>query len=651
MHCPDAAVRGPRAVAARRALGAPVVAALVALLHVAPARLVAQETPPPAPADSVASDSLAAVEDSLRLRTDSPAPVPDSLIGPLEQPLEGTLQDSVAELPFARLPALHDLPAAGGSSVVADLTREDMLQSNALTLLELLEEHPGLTPLRATWFGGPLQAMSGAIGPGFLTILLDGREVPTMDGGQPDLTRFPLAALQRVRVVRTPAGWRIELSSLSRGQRDAYSRIEGGTGDPGLSRLRLVFDNGFGRTVRVAASADLVDVTGDFPSSNFDFFGLVEWVPGDERSGLVFTYESGTMDRDVYAPVSLRRTETFLRGRFPFGDAVQLQLFGGWTGWKLDEEVAPANPDLNDRSVLSGGAALRGEWERLRGGVSLAAWNSDYHPRLQVDGDVGGQVIGPLGAEIGGRFASWDGFDAAELRGGLSLDLPLHFKLKAGASTGTRGVSYPTAEQADSLGFTMIHGRLEFATSAVSLYGLIERQNLDRQLPFRSSFDRFQEPIENPATLTAFEVGGSLPILPLAWLIRDAEPVRLGGFWRYQDFASADVLMYAPQYLMRGSLGFDDEFFDGNLGVRLALGVKHRGNMLVPTAAAVTEPSSVVAGAPAYTYLDWNMAIRVLTVVVYYRYDNITGTAANDLVGLPFPNTRSVFGVKWAFLN
>jgi hypothetical protein len=599
--------------------------------------LVAQETDPPAPPDSVVADSLAVAE--------------DSLIGPLDVPLEGTLQDSTADLPFARLPDLIDLPANGASVVVADLSLEQMLQSNALTLLELLEEHPALTPLRATWFGGPQQAMTGALGPGFISILMDGREVPAMDGGQPDLTRFSIANLQLVRVVRTPAGWRIELSSLSRQKRDAYSRIEGGTGDPGLSRLRLVFDNGFGRNVRIAASADLVDVSGDFPSSDFDFSGLVEWTPGDERSGLTFSYQSESMDREVYEPVNLRRTEMFLQGRFPFGDAVQLQMFGGWTGWTLEEEQALADSVDADRSVLSGGATLRGGWKGIAGGFSLSAWDSEYHPDLQLDADVGGRLIGPLGAEVGARYASWDGFDAAELRGGVSLELPLHFTLRAGASTGSRGVGYPTAMQVDSIGFTQYGGRLEFNVPAVSLYGLVERQDLDRQLPFRSSFDRFQEPIEAAPVLTAFEVGGSLPIIPLAWLIRDAEPIRLEGFWRYQTFAAESSLFYVPQNMLRGRLGFDDEFFDGNLGVRMGFGVKHRGSMGVPTAAAVTEPSSELIGAPEYTYLDWNMAIRVLSVVVYYRYDNITGIGASDFVDLPFPNTRSVFGVKWTFLN
>ena len=631
--------------------------ALAFLSVFSPGDLVSQETDPPAVTDTLRADSLQVPADTLAEEpgppaspADSVAMKADSLIGPLEQSLEGTLRDST-EAPFARLPDLFDLPVEGASVVVADLGREELLQSNALTLLDLLEEHPGLTPLRASFFGGPLQATSGGLGPGFLTVIFDGREVPTMDGGQPDLTRFPIAALQSVRIVRGISGWRIELSSMSREKRDAYSRIEGGTGDPGLSRLRLVFDNGFGRTVRVAASADLVDAAGEFPSSDFDFFGLLEWTPGDPRSGIAFTYESESLDREVYAPVNLRRTEIFLRGRYPFGDRIQLQMFGGSTGWKLEEETATPDSALADRSILSGGATLRGGWERVGAAVTLSAWDSDVHPNLQLDADVGGRLLGPLNAEVGGRFASWREFDVSELRGGLSVDLPLHLTLRAGAATGTRGVSYPTVGQADSLGFTLWNGRLEFSLPSFSLYGLAERQELDRQLPFRSSFDRYQEPIEGPAVVNALEVGGSLPILPLSWLIKDSDPLRLGGFFRYQSFEDAAQLMYVPQYLARGTLGFDDEFFDGNLGVRLALGVKHRGNMGVPAAAAVTEPSTALVGVPAYTFLDWNMAIRILSVVVYYRYDNITGFSANDFVGLSYPGTRSVFGVKWTFLN
>ena len=608
----------------------------------------AQETDPPAPADSTRADSL--VADSLVVDSLAVAGA-DTLVGPLEQPLVGPLQDSTVDESYALLAAPLDIPPDASSSVIMDLDRDRILRSNALSLLELLEEYPGFMPLRATWFGGPHQVMSGGLGPAFLTVRVNGREVTTMDGGQPDLTRFPLAYLQRVRLVRAGAGWVVELTTLAREKRDAYSRIEGGTGDPGLSRLRLVFDNGLGRSFRVAASADLVDATSDHSSNDFDFFGVLEWVPGEGQSGLAFSYESESLDRDVYSPVSLRRTELFLRGQVELGSSLRLDAFGGQTGWKHEEGESVAETEPDERSVVSGGVTLTGDWGRFWSRAALAAWMSDYHPDLQIDGDVGGKVIGPLSVDAGLRFAAWNYFDALEVRGGLAIDLPLDLTLRALGATGTRGVSYPTVERVDSLGFDQITGRLDFERPSLSLYGLVEHQNLDRQLPFRSEFDRYQTATEDPVKITSFEVGGDIPLIPLSWLLNDVSPIRLGGFWRYQSVEAPLDAMYTPNYLIRGTLGFDDEFFDGNLGVNLGLGLKYRGTMGSPSIDAATEESSVLVAIPDYMFLDWNMAIRILSVIVYYRYDNINGIAAYDLPELQFPNTRSIFGVKWTFLN
>jgi len=43
--------------------------------------------------------------------------------------------------------------------------------------------------------------------------------------------------------------------------------------------------------------------------------------------------------------------------------------------------------------------------------------------------------------------------------------------------------------------------------------------------------------------------------------------------------------------------------------------------------------------------------IRILGVRVYWRFENLTAAEGQDLPGLPFPVRRSVFGVKWEFLN
>jgi len=38
-------------------------------------------------------------------------------------------------------------------------------------------------------------------------------------------------------------------------------------------------------------------------------------------------------------------------------------------------------------------------------------------------------------------------------------------------------------------------------------------------------------------------------------------------------------------------------------------------------------------------------------VRIYWRYENTTAAEGQDFPGLPFPLLRTVFGVKWEFLN
>jgi hypothetical protein len=37
--------------------------------------------------------------------------------------------------------------------------------------------------------------------------------------------------------------------------------------------------------------------------------------------------------------------------------------------------------------------------------------------------------------------------------------------------------------------------------------------------------------------------------------------------------------------------------------------------------------------------------------LIFWRYDNVAGTAQQDLPGFQFPLRRQVFGVRWRFFN
>ncbi|MDT8435375.1 MAG: Plug domain-containing protein [Gemmatimonadota bacterium] len=625
-------------------------AALPALLTVAALVVTgdpaaAQEPAARDTADAADPDTAAAARpDSVR---PAAAGAPDGEVAPLEGPLEGTLQDSVPERPPARLAFPPEIPAATSSRAVVTWNRDRILRSHALNLLELVQEMSSVTGVRATFFGGPAHALSGVFGPGFLTVRVDGREVTAMDGGQPDLTRFPLAYVHGVRLLQGATGWTVEITTLSRDEREAYSRIEGGSGDPGLESLRLVFDNGFGDHLHASAAVDLLDVDGQPESSGFNFWANFEWVPGEGGSGIELHLQNESLERDVVEFVEISRTELFLRGRLELGRGLQLEAHGGETGWQRDD-LPPEAGDSLDFTVGSGGLALAGRWERAWARAAIASWEGAAHPDIQVDVEAGGRVAGPLSLDVAVRAASWEEFDATELRGGLALALPLGVTLRGEGATGTRGVPYLPFDRADSLEFDAVTGRLELRRDGFALYGLAERQSLDRQLPFGAVFDRLFEPA-GPADVTALEGGADVPVVPLSWLLPGLAPIRAAGFFRFQEADAGQAVFYLPRYLSRGEVSLVDEFFEGNLELRLGVGWNYRSAMRVPSSLAATEATGAEQSVGEVTFFDFHLGIRILDALLFWRFDNMANRAGQDLSDLPFQTRRSVFGLKWEF--
>ncbi len=569
---------------------------------------------------------------------------PEEAVGPLPGELAGSLQDTTeAERPFPRLATELDVPAEGYAAAVYDWDREAILASNAFTLLDLLAEAvPGLTPVRANWFGGPHQVLNGALGPGFLSVSVDGRELTPIDAGQVDLTRIALAYVDRVRVRRRSDGWVAEVTTLNRSAARAYSRITGGTGDPGLSRLRLVFSNSAGRTLNFGATADLLDAGGERSSSDFDFWGNVEWTPGEDGAGVELHFGTESLDRTVYEAAELGRKELFVRGRGNLASWLQAEAFAGTT------ELTEGGEKVRD--IDNAGFNLTGAGERGWFRTGLRLWDSEIFPQVDVDADVGFRPTRWLGLEVGGRVSGWDGFTTSEGRAAIAFTgLPLGGLLTFHGSTGKRGVSYPTLGTADTLSFEAAAGMLGFSLGPFRLSERVEYQYVDRQLPFGSIFDRGM-PAGDPLELVAFETGLEGPILPINLLVGSVSPIMLSGFWRYTSLRSLGKAAYLPQNIVRGELYFADEFFEGNLGLRLALSVNRRDPMLVSAGPAPPEEDPLVE-VPSYTFLDWNMMIRILEVRIYWRYENVTNKAGQDLPNLVFPNLRNVFGVKWEFLN
>jgi hypothetical protein len=567
---------------------------------------------------------------------------PDSVVGELTGELTGTLADSAAEARVPQIVAELAPPSEGASWTTYEWDRDAILRSNAMTLLDLLAElAPGFTTVRGSWFGGPHQAIQGALGPGFVSVSLDGRELTSLDAGQIDFSRIALAGVEKVRVRRRADGWVAEVTTLRRQKRDAYSRITGGTGDPDLSRLRMIFSNGVGRSFNVGASIDLLEAGGDHPSNDFNFSGRLEWLPGGGDAGLELHWMSENVERTLYSPLEFDRKELFLRGRGNLGDQLQAEAFVGNTGLSEDGESI--------RSYTHGGFRLSGESDRGWFRSSIGLWDDPVQAVLDGGLEAGFGLLPWLSVNAGARYGSWAEFSTYEGRAGLSARFsPLGLTLAAEGATGRRGVSYPALERADSVSFDVAAAELSLKAGPFTLSGRGEYQNLGRQLPFGAEFDRDAE-AGSAIELGIAEGGIHGPVIPLNLLFKGVAPVAVRGFWRYATVLEGDRALYVPTNVARGEVFWNDTFFDGELEFMAGFGLNYRDEML--TASAPGSQSGSVAEVPGYTYFDWNLMIRILSVRVYWRFDNLTAAEGQDLPLLEFPPLRSVFGVKWEFLN
>ena len=605
---------------------------------------IAQEDPP---ADT------AAVPDSAAARA-------DTLVGELPGELVGVLADSAADSTFAVLadPLRTEPSGLAGEVIVWD--RERIRRSNALHLGELLAEMaPGSLLLRAGFVGGPAHLVDGPLGPGSLDIRVDGRPLVPVTGGQVDLSHVLLALVDEVRVRRYAAGWRIDLTTLRRTERRAYSRIEAGSGDPGLESLRLVFTNGIGDTFAATAGFELLD--SENPVSDVQgFSGGLAWMPGGGSSGVELQYERRSFEQSVFEEQTGTRSRLVLGGRLELGEQLQASAWVGESARELDAPPAGGaeggEPADLRAAAAHGGIGLHGVWERAWAAIGARLADDPALPAREVEVEGGVRPVPWLTLDATGRVGAWDDFDTREGHVGAAALLPVgsvDLRVYGQFGSGVRGVSYlaaglgdPVAPSADSVEFEAVLGGFEAALGAFRVGGRVARQRVDRQLPFGTGFDAPSSAPGPAAELLAWEGVVDVPILPLSWLGREFDPIRVRGFVRHNQIRSDDTPLYAPANVLRGEVYFEDDFLQNDLGVRLALGVDRRDAWLAPSGPGA-EASSVEV--PGRTSLNFDLGLRIIDGLIFWRVDNISSEQQQDLPGFEFPARRQVFGVRWAF--
>jgi hypothetical protein len=590
--------------------------------------------------EDVPSDSAAAADAAVGR---------DTLVGELPGDLVGVLADSADEGRFVVLAPPRLLEPVGGDIVTWN--RERIRRSNATSLSELVVEMtPGVTLLRTDFFGGPHHILDGIFGPGALEVRVDGRPLVPMIGSQIDMSQIPLAAIDQVSVRRGAASLEVDLTTLRRTEPQAYSRVEAGTGEPGLEGLRLAFVNGFASDFAIATAFDLLDVGGVLPMDLQSFWGSVSWAPGDGESGLELQYEGGSFDRSTGNSDAGRRRRIVLGGRLGLTEHLQASGWIARSTRELDANLQLATSDSREQ-VAEGGLEVRGTWDRAW--LRMAGRSADHVslPSTRVELAAGARVLPWLSVAAAGTASTWEDFDAREGRMALGLDLPVAgLRVTGEGSAGVRGAPFVGTDgvSADSVKFQAIAGRVELPVGGYTLAGRVEHQRVDRQLSFGTGFDvagSFQPQVH----LTGLELSVDGPILPMGWLIDDLDPVRVRGFYRRNDIGTPRTPFFIPTNTIRGELYIHDSFLEDDLEVRLSVGIDRRDPWLTPPipGGGSFDPIAV----PSRTSWDFDLGIRIVRVVIFWRFDNLAGSAQQDLAAFSFPTRRSALGLRWEFLD
>ena len=618
-----------------------------------------------------------------------PPPADTVAPGPADALLPDTLDaapDTLEAEPFVlrNIPLRPDPVPAGWATGIWEWDREGLESSRAITLLELLEEVPGVIPLRGGDFGQPQAATAFAAGAGRIRIFVDGSELPPLDGGVVDLSRTGLGGLDRVRVERRPGELRVHLYPHQFSDARPYSFLEVGTGDLNTNLFRGAFahPNALGGTI--AVTLDRIDTHGtrrEEPGASTGV-SIRHAIFRGERLGLAWDLRrmSSRRPEELWEPASLERTDLGARARYTWAPWIQGELFVQRSGLSAGGAEAPPraavaeeeDPVVNTEARTQLGvhaSAVRENW-----------WADAAYTRLGGPGwpssvqtvRTGGSLPAFGGASAGIERQEWEERGVTENRHGRLWTRPvLGVALFGEIEDGTVGVPFwvaphlpadtvpatpdagtgqpepPTALPPDST-VTDVHaavterramrGGIEFRRGSLAVGGAYLVMEADSLHPLGLPTDR-DAPATAAPRITGFEVSATLPLSPLmtGLSIRgNAQFWEEGAVWRY-----------LPRRIYHARLAYHRIFRERqNLEFWTDIGARGRDPMEIPS------PADAPETAPFQQNWFARIQIRISSVRVFILVDNLSVRKENqDYPDRVQPRIRSMYGIRWTLWN
>jgi hypothetical protein len=559
-------------------------------------------------------------------------------------------------VPPALLVPLRAPPSPSFAHGVWRWDHEALLRSRAVSLADLLADIPGVAVFRTGLYLQPEAASAFGATAGGVELEIDGWVLDPLGAPVLDLTRFPLAELDAVTVMRGIDGvLRVRAHTIEASDARAYSRVEAATGEPNANLFRGMLIVPRFLVGPFGVAIERVDTDGLGGSEPADgFAGWLKWGWTGEDRGVQLELRQMSMKREEASPwvSNYSRRDVVVRARNRFLPALVAEAYAGITTLELEgpEDTSPppeppfALPDDGaiERSAFQGGGRIG--WETGSGSIEAALRLRDRADLPRVDAAIDA-AFSPLNGRLAlrGRLdrESWSGASATRIDLGASM-APLPWLrvfgewgngTHAAPSYGRTGdgplltdrSGYRAGAELSWRGFFLGGALASVQTDSVSVFGL----------PFDSTFRRFPG-----GDVRGLEVEGRIPVFA-DWLTFEGSFVRWleGNRWAYLPAAIGTAALELHLLPLPS----------GNLEVLARGEVVHRGLTAVPDTAAAE--GGFLTTTPERYVVNADLLIRIMSVQAFLRYEDLSNKDPFDIPLRLIGGPRILYGVKWYFWN
>ncbi len=558
-------------------------------------------------------------------------------------------------------PTLPGMARTGPSSPargVWEWDREALRRLPALSLLHLLERLPGVVAVRADIVNQAEGASIFGANAGAVRYVVDGFELDPLTGPTFDPSRLALLGLERVRIERRVTGATVYVETLSPTEPSPRTIIEAGAGDYDVQLFRGIFLAPSVLGGPLALGFERLAADGATGGSSNHTAGWAKWSWIRDSAGLQLEYRQGDMERSGVgegAGLNGIRRDWVVRGRAERGRLTG-EVYAGASrvederGGVVIREGTP-HGGLRLRTSLTAPVPIEArtvvrfrDHPRLPFGEVELGVRAVPFPRLAVEAEAARQLW-----DEGAGTGSW----TARAQAGPLAGVTLFSEVFGGAPFLDGGFTlrspsaYPGAEPL-RVNREGVRAGAELRWRGASVVAAALRATADAVPGFALPFEPSSPRLEG-GEATGYEV---MARVPTGW-----DPLSIQGWYVGMDAPTS--WLYLPAHHWRAGLTYHHvPLPSGNLEIFGRLEHVFRGRMTVPgvlaegAAEGADPPAPALAEVGAVRETNFELAIRVISVQAFVRWDNIMNRRGQrDLLQLERPGQRILYGVKWEFVN